>query len=344
MQFLVLQKVKIAGKELLDLINEVLNISRIESGAMKPMMISADLYELSQVMGLLFEQSMAAKGIHFEILTDIEESHVICDMQHMREICVNLLSNAQKFTPEGGRVSFEIRQKESVEERFGEYEIFIKDNGIGMSEEFKNIQFELFEREEDNKVSGIEGTGLGLPIVKRLIDMLGGEIACDSEKGKGTAYTLTFKLEIDEQKMTSEQEIPVEQNMHVDDFSGKHILLVEDNELNREIALYIFEDMGFRVDIAEDGVQAVEKVKASVEDRYDLIFMDVQMPNMNGYEATMAIRALDNQILAETPIVAMTANAFAEDKKNAAAAGMNGHIAKPVEIPKLMEMLKDIFQ
>ena len=241
-------------------------------------------------------------------------------------------------------MSFEIRQKESVEERFGEYEIFIKDNGIGMSEEFKNIQFELFEREEDNKVSGIEGTGLGLPIVKRLIDMLGGEIACDSEKGKGTAYTLTFKLEIDEQKMTSEQEIPVEQNMHVDDFSGKHILLVEDNELNREIALYIFEDMGFRVDIAEDGVQAVEKVKASVEDRYDLIFMDVQMPNMNGYEATMAIRALDNQILAETPIVAMTANAFAEDKKNAAAAGMNGHIAKPVEIPKLMEMLKDIFQ
>ena len=339
-----LEKVKIAGKELLDLINEVLNISRIESGAMKPMMISADLYELSQVMGLLFEQSMAAKGIHFEILTDIQESHVICDMQHMREICVNLLSNAQKFTPEGGRVSFEIRQKESVEERFGEYEIFIKDNGIGMSEEFKNIQFELFEREEDNKVSGIEGTGLGLPIVKRLIDMLGGEIACDSEKGKGTAYTLTFKLEIDEQKMTSEQEIPVEQNMHVDDFSGKHILLVEDNELNREIALYIFEDMGFRVDIAEDGVQAVEKVKASVEDRYDLIFMDVQMPNMNGYEATMAIRALDNQILAETPIVAMTANAFAEDKQNAAAAGMNGHIAKPVEIPKLMEMLKDIFQ
>lgn len=181
---------------------------------------------------------MAAKGVHFEIVTEIRESHVICDIQHIREICVNLLSNAQKFTPEGGNVTFCIRQKEADGEHSCEYEILIRDTGIGMSEEFQKVQFELFEREESKCVSKTEGTGLGLSIVKRLVDMLDGEITCVSEKGKGTVYTLTFRLEKDEHTASSEQEASVIYERYADDFAGKHALLVEDNELNQEIALF----------------------------------------------------------------------------------------------------------
>ena len=336
-------KVKIAGKELLDLINEVLNISRIESGAMKPVMESADLNDLCKEMELLFEQSMDEKGIHFETSADIWEPDVICDMQHMREICVNLLSNAQKFTPEGGNVTFAIRQKEASGKDTSEYEILIRDTGIGMSEEFQKIQFDLFEREESDAVAEIEGTGLGLPIVKRLVDLLGGEIACVSEKGKGTAYTVTFCLKKDEQKRILKEEPVVKPEMYAGHFAGKHVLLVEDNELNCEIALYLLHDMKIRVDTAKDGVQAVEKVKASAEDMYDLILMDVQMPNMNGYEATMAIRKLEDRAFAEIPIIAMTANAFEEDRKDALAAGMNGHIAKPVDVVKLAAAMDEVF-
>lgn len=337
-----LEKVKIAGKELLSLINEILNISHIESGTMKKIMETADLYEFCRTMELLFEQSMAAKGISFKIATDIRESCVICDIQHMREICINLLSNAQKFTPEGGSVIFAVVQKEEVRENVFAYEIRIEDTGIGMSEEFQKIQFELFEREESNEVSKIEGTGLGLPIVKRLMDLLDGRIECVSEKGKGTAYTLTFQLETDEQHCDAEPSTSDKPEKNTGNFAGKHVLLVEDNELNREIALYLLEDMKLRVDIAEDGVIAVEKVKVSAKDRYDLILMDVQMPNMNGYEATVAIRHLEDRTLAETPIIAMTANAFEEDKRAALEAGMNGHLAKPINVNEMMRAIREL--
>lgn len=343
-----LDKVKIAGKELLALINEVLNVARIESGTLKPIMERADLNDLSKDMELLFEQSMREKGIRFETVTRITEAHVICDMQHIREICVNLLSNAQKFTPKGGSVVLEIRQKDTVLDAFGQYIISVRDTGIGMSEKFQKVQFELFEREETKDVSKIEGTGLGLPIVKRLVDMLGGEIACRSKKGEGTEYTLIFRLEKDKRQdieasdsYTKSEDAP---KIQTSMFSGRHVLLVEDNELNREIALYFLQDLGFRVETAEDGVQAVEKVRASGKDLYDLILMDVHMPNMNGYEATRTIRCLDDPVLAAVPVVAMTANAFEDDKKNAIEAGMNGHIAKPVEVSKLVETLSGILK
>ncbi|MGN0404399.1 MAG: response regulator [Bariatricus sp.] len=339
-----LGKVKVAGKELLDLINEVLNISRIESGTMKPVPEQADLRDLGRTMGLLFEQSMADKGIHFEIETDLRDCQVICDMKHMREICVNLLANAQKFTPEGGHVLFSVSQKERIGEKSSVYEIRICDNGIGMSEEFQRKQFELFEREEGEEVAGIEGTGLGLPIVKRLVDMLEGEITCHSKKGEGTSYTLRFVLEEAEKTDSGAEDSCIGTDNTSAEFEGIHALLVEDNELNREIALYMLQEMKFRTDTAENGARAVEKVKGSSADHYDIIFMDVQMPVMNGYEATRAIRNLNNRSLAEVPIIAMTANAFEEDKQNAAEAGMNGHVAKPVEIQKLMEAVRQVLQ
>ncbi|MGN8962261.1 response regulator [Bariatricus sp. HCP28S3_D3] len=239
---------------------------------------------------------------------------------------------------------FSVSQKERVEEKSSVYEIRICDNGIGMSEKFQRKQFELFEREEGEEVAGIEGTGLGLPIVKRLVDMLDGEITCHSKKGEGTSYTLRFVLEEAEKEDTCTQDSGIETDRASAEFEGIHALLVEDNELNREIALYMLQEMKFRTDTAENGARAVEKVKASLEDSYDIIFMDVQMPVMNGYEATRAIRNLENHSLAEVPVVAMTANAFEEDKRNAAAAGMNGHIAKPVEIQKLVEAVRQVLQ
>lgn len=239
---------------------------------------------------------------------------------------------------------FSVSQKERVEEKSSVYEIRICDNGIGMSEKFQRKQFELFEREEGEEVAGIEGTGLGLPIVKRLVDMLDGEITCHSKKGEGTSYTLRFVLEEAEKEDTCTQDSGIETDRASAEFEGIHALLVEDNELNREIALYMLQEMKFRTDTAENGARAVEKVKASLEDPYDIIFMDVQMPVMNGYEATRAIRNLENHSLAEVPVVAMTANAFEEDKRNAAAAGMNGHIAKPVEIQKLVEAVRQVLQ
>ena len=335
-----LEKIELAGRDLLSLINEILNISKIESGTMQPAMKCEDLRELSRTMKLLFEQPMAEKGVQFEVKDDLRQPFAICDMQHMREICVNLLSNAMKFTPKGGKVTFSVNQKEDEETGNSAYEVIVADTGIGMSEEFQKIQFELFEREQTRDVSQVEGTGLGLPIVKRLVDMLGGTIQCASRKNRGTTYTITFKLQPVDRE-TAEEEKTAQVQRPVDDFSDCHILLVEDNELNREIALYLLQNLKSRLDTAEDGQEAVEKVRMSSGDPFDLILMDVQMPRMNGYEATRTIRRMKDPALANTPIVAMTANAFDEDRENALNAGMNDHIAKPIEYEKLRAVLRD---
>ena len=316
----------------------------IESGAMKPAMEAADLRELCHAMQLLFESSMAEKGVRFGTSAELVHPRVICDMQHLREICINLLSNAQKFTPSGGSASLSILEREDAGVGASVYEIRISDTGIGMSEDFQKVQFELFEREESGAAAQIEGTGLGLPIVKRLVELLGGEIACESEKDRGTTYTLRFRLEHAPQSAVAEGTASPAGGAPAEEFAGRRVLLAEDNALNREIALYLLEDMGLRVDCAENGAEAVELARTSADGPYDLILMDIQMPVMDGYAATRQIRSLPDPAVAGIPIVAMTANAFDEDRRNAMEAGMNAHVAKPIEVEKLREVLRAVLK
>ena len=243
------------------------------------------------------------------------------------------------YTPDSGQISLRIVQKDTASAGFADFEFHIKDNGIGMSEEFQKHIFEQFARERTSTGSKIQGTGLGLAITKSLVDMMGGRITVESEPGRGSEFTISLRFPVGEAK--AGQMIPVSK---ASDFTGKKLLVVEDNELNLEIASTLLEEVGFEVDTAGNGKIAVEKVEAASAGRYDLILMDVQMPEMDGYEATRRIRALPDKKKAAIPIVAMTANAFEEDQKNALNVGMNGHIAKPLDIQKLFQVLSELLK
>ena len=261
------------------------------------------------------------------------------DPLRLEQILINVLANAVKFTPDGGQISLRIVQKDTASADYADFEFHIKDNGIGMSEEFQKHIFEQFARERTSTVSKIQGTGLGLSITKSLVDMMGGRITVKSEQGKGSEFTISLRFPIGEAK--TGQTPPAAK---ASAFTGKKLLVVEDNELNLEIASTLLKEAGFEVDTAENGKIAVEKVEAASADRYDLILMDIQMPEMDGYEATRRIRALPDAKKAALPIVAMTANAFEDDRKNALHAGMNGHIAKPLDIQKLFQVLSELLK
>ena len=336
-----LAKIELAGELLLKLINEILNISRIESGTLETVFTETNLRRFGRELDTLFSQGMAKKGIAYKLSCEIEDEIVICDKQHMQEICVNLIANAQKFTKPKGKVNVLIKQlkNKACPEGYADYQIIIADTGIGMSEEFQKVQYQLFERERTNTVSHTEGTGLGLSIVKSLMDLLGGKIDCTSAVGKGTTYTLNFRLQIVAAPATVGDKIAKE--LTEQDLVGKEVLLVEDNEINREIAQFVLEEAGMKVSTAEDGSIAV---KLAQEKLYDVILMDIQMPVMNGYEATRAIRNLENKELANVPIIAMTANAFEEDRRNAFDAGMDEHIAKPFKVQDLLCVLAEVLR
>lgn len=336
-----LAKIELAGELLLKLINEILNISRIESGTLETVFTETNLRRFGRELDTLFSQGMAKKGIAYKLSCEIEDEIVICDKQHMQEICVNLIANAQKFTKPKGKVNVLIKQlkNKACPEGYADYQIIIADTGIGMSEEFQKVQYQLFERERTNTVSHTEGTGLGLSIVKSLMDLLGGKIDCTSAVGKGTTYTLTFRLQIVAAPATVGNKTAKE--LTEQDLVGKEVLLVEDNEINREIAQFVLEEAGMKVSTAEDGSIAV---KLAQEKLYDVILMDIQMPVMNGYEATRAIRNLENKELANVPIIAMTANAFEEDRRNAFDAGMDEHIAKPFKVQDLLCALVEVLR
>ena len=337
-----LKKIDASSQHLLSLINDVLEMSRIENGKMELENAPANLEKIFLDVYDMFKTQMDTKKINFTVDTSkIQNKFVICDENRLNRVLLNLLSNAYKFTPEGGKISVKLEQKISDKENFGAYELRVKDTGIGMSEEFAQKVFEAFERERSSTVSKIQGTGLGMAITKTIVDLMHGDIKVVTKLEHGTEFIINVQYELTDEILDEEEEkiSPDEIN-----FAGKKILLVEDIEVNREIAIMILEEVGFQVDYATNGKEAVEKVSVSQVGEFDAILMDIQMPIMNGYEATAAIRQLKNPALANIPIIAMTANAFSEDVQAAKNAGMNSHIAKPIDVPKMMEVLAEVLK
>ena len=335
-----LKKISVSSQHLLSLINDVLDMSRIESGKVtleaKPVHLPELVHELRDII----QAVVSKKDLSLTLDTvGVENEDVIADPLRLEQILINVLANAVKFTPDGGQISLWIVQKDTAPAGYADFEFHIKDNGIGMSEEFQKHIFEQFARERTSTVSKIQGTGLGMAITKSLVDMMGGRITVKSGQGKGSEFTISLRFPIGEAK--TGQTPPAAK---ASAFTGKKLLVVEDNELNLEIASTLLKEAGFEVDTAENGKIAVEKVEAASADRYDLILMDIQMPEMDGYEATRRIRALPDAKKAALPIVAMTANAFEDDRKNALHAGMNGHIAKPLDIQKLFQVLSELLK
>ncbi|MDY3918896.1 MAG: response regulator [Candidatus Limivivens sp.] len=282
---------------------------------------------------------MVQKGIDFTRQVVVNNHYVFCDPIKLREIFLNVLSNAYKYTNPGGKVNMRLEEIPCDREGYVLYRTTISDTGIGISEEFLPHIFEEFTRENNTTDNKIEGTGLGMPIVKRLVEFLDGTIEVKSEKGVGTTVIITLPYRIAEKS-----NLVVHAGVELDPklFQGKRILLAEDNELNAEIAMEILREAGFVIERAEDGQICVDKLKRMPFGYYDLILMDIQMPNMNGYDATRTIRALPDSKKANIPILAMTANAFEEDKREAYRSGMNGHLAKPMNVRELMKELANI--
>lgn len=332
-------KMEKSGNLLLSIINHVLDMARIESGRMEVnevySRVGVDIEELISVF------SVEAKKKHIRLLTSeqVEHGHIMADITKIREIFSNLISNAIKYTPEGGTVEFNTRELPCSRPGYMRIQTEVADNGMGMSKEYLPTLFDAFSRERNTTVGKISGTGLGMAIVKKLVDMQGGTIEVESELGKGSRFIVTFEHPIADESLYKQEEQKDTSAQGAELIKGKRILLAEDNDLNAEIALFILRNMGLEVERVEDGAQCVSTLEQQPAGTYDLIFMDVQMPKMDGYTATQNIRALDDKKKAAIPIVAMTANAFAEDRERALAAGMNGHIAKPIDVKKLEQVL-----
>lgn len=336
-----IKKIQTSNDFLLSLINNVLEMARIESGKTTLDESCWNAYTFNDSLFSLFDSQMQEKGIRFTRSSQVEHADVICDETKLREVFLNILSNALKYTPAGGTVSMRLTEIPSDRPGYAVYQTVIEDNGIGMSEEFLPHLFEEFTRERSSTESRVGGTGLGMPIVKKLVDLMQGTIEVESEIGRGTKITVTLPHRIAINRDPA-QNI---ENSHAYDaecFKGKRILLAEDNELNAEIAITILEEAGFLVEHAADGVICVDMMEKADAGYYDLILMDIQMPNMDGYKATKTIRQFSDKKKADIAIVAMTANAFEEDKKDAYQAGMNWHIAKPIIVEELMSALAEI--
>ncbi len=343
-----LPKIKSSGEHLLMLINDVLEMSRIESGRIEFNDEPIHLGQLLQETASIISVRAQSEGLTLETHFDMNEPWVYCDKLRLNRVLMNLLGNAVKFTPGGGNITLSVSQTSADASGFAEYELCVADTGIGMSPDFVKRVFEPFERERSSTVSRKEGTGLGLSIVKRIVDAKGGTIAVESVKGKGSVFKVRLRLRLVEpelqRKLEAEQKkLPdsVVGRDNIRSFSaGKRVLLVEDNELNRFIAIAVLEEAGFAVDCAEDGTVAVEKLREASPGFYSVILMDIQMPIMDGYEASRLIRGMSGG-RESIPILALTANAFASDVKAAKDAGMDGHIAKPIDIAALYSALAE---
>lgn len=330
-----LQKLKGASQFLLALIGNVLEIARIESGKETLNEAPWNLMKLEETLDILLDGEISRKQLTVNRNVNIRHANVYCDALKIREIIMNLLSNAVKYTSEGGKIVLDIDEKPSARDGFMTLQIRVSDNGIGISKEYVPYIFDAFTRERSSSESGIIGTGLGLRIVKSFVDLMNGDISVKSEPGKGTCFTVEISCrKIPEEELQQQME---EQPENVS-LAGRRLLLAEDNGLNAEIAMTILQDADAEVELAADGKIAVDKLKDVPVGYYDAILMDIQMPNMNGYEATKAIRKLTDE-RAKIPIIAMTANAFEEDRQAALAAGMDDYVAKPVEISELFRTI-----
>ena len=330
-----LQKLKGASQFLLALIGNVLEIARIESGKETLNEAPWNLMMLEETLDILLDREISRKQLTVNRNVNIRHANVYCDALKIREIIMNLLSNAVKYTAEGGKIVLDIEEKPSVQDDFMTLQIRVSDNGIGISKEYVPYIFDAFTRERSSSESGIIGTGLGLRIVKSFVDLMNGDISVKSEPGKGTCFTVEISCrKIPEEELQQQME---EQPENVS-LAGRRLLLAEDNGLNAEIAMTILQDADAEVELAADGKIAVDKLQDVPVGYYDAILMDIQMPNMNGYEATKAIRKLTDE-RAKIPIIAMTANAFEEDRQAALAAGMDDYVAKPVEISELFRTI-----
>ena len=330
-----LQKLKGASQFLLALIGNVLEIARIESGKETLTEAPWNLMKLEETLDILLDGEISRKQLTVNRNVNIRHANVYCDALKIREIIMNLLSNAVKYTSEGGKIVLDIDEKPSARDGFMTLQIRVSDNGIGISKEYVPYIFDAFTRERSSSESGIIGTGLGLRIVKSFVDLMNGDISVKSEPGKGTCFTVEISCrKIPEEELQQQMEDQPE-NVSL---AGRRLLLAEDNGLNAEIAMTILQDADAEVELAADGKIAVDKLQDVPVGYYDAILMDIQMPNMNGYEATKAIRKLTDE-RAKIPIIAMTANAFEEDRQAALAAGMDDYVAKPVEISELFRTI-----
>ena len=336
-----LKKLKQSGNLLLSILNNVLDMARIESGKMEIDESYGQIKEIQQTLLEIFDDEAKKKNIAFHYTVNVEHEHVLIDITKVKEIFANILSNAIKYTPSGGSVTVNVDELPCDEPGYMIARTSVSDTGIGMSQEYLTRIFEAFTREQNTTKSKIAGSGLGMSIVKKYVELLGGTINVESEPGKGSIFTVTLKHRIADEGYYKK--------MHVETpgtgseiLAGNNILLAEDNDLNAEIAVAILERFGLKAERVEDGIQCVNRIKKMPAGTYDMILMDIQMPQMDGYQATQEIRHLPDQDKACIPIVAMTANVFEEDKREAAAAGMNGHIAKPIQADDLLPTLVEI--
>ena len=344
-----LSKILSSSKHLLGLINDILDMSRIESGKVVLEEQETDLVTTLQELQSIMEGQAKERKLKLHVdYSNLRDRHVYCDKTRLNQVMFNLLANAVKFTSEGGSIWLTMSQLEptyEVEDR-AIYEIRVKDTGIGIGKEFIKHIFEPFERERTSTVSKIQGTGLGMAITKNIVDMMGGTIEVESQKGVGTEFIIRLELRLQAEAGAANEE-GAKQHSHAEgvaEFAGKRLLLAEDNELNREIACMLLSKYGFVIDTAENGQEAVDLVAASAPDYYDLVLMDIQMPVMDGHEATRRIRSLEDKELAKVPVVAMTANAFDEDRKAAKECGMNGFISKPINMQEVVQALRMCLQ
>lgn len=335
-----IKKIRVSSDILLTIINQVLEMARIESGKITLNPESVNIREMVEAMNTVFESSLTKKSLEYQCSLNVVHDQILCDKTKMEEIILNVVSNSIKYTNPHGKITVSIDELDSEDEKNANYKVVVEDNGIGMSQDYLPHIFEEFSREHTSTETRVAGTGLGLPIVKSLVDRMGGTIEVESEEGKGTRFIMKFSFPVSSKNQVREEE---KQNIPdiTEKLKGKQILLAEDNDLNAEIAETVLVEAGIEVKRVEDGLQCIEELKKMPEKYYDVILMDVQMPNMDGYTATQRIRDLDDS-RAEIPIIAMTANAYDEDRRKAQEAGMDGFLAKPLDVDEMMRLLGKI--